>query len=250
MKRTLFVAVTTIITVVLVVTSLGWVPELVSSYVTPTDAEINSARVEWQLTVDGLVEHPLTLSWVEIISMPRSTVNAELICVDMPNHVIMEGNWTGVKLRLLLEKAGISPKAIKVGFYAEDGYSTDLTMETAIRDDIILAYEIDGEPLREVLRLVVPGKWGYKWISQVIGVELVDYDFKGFWESRGYSDEAEMTSNLTRPQIPSPQPPEIIPEFQSVLALLIPVILITLIAIIMKRKIKKRTRVKVGNVRS
>lgn len=250
MKRTLFAAITTIITVVLIVTSSGWVPELVSSYVTPTDAEINSARAEWQLTVAGLVEHPLTLSWAEIISMPRSTVNAELICVDMPNHVIMEGNWTGVKLRLLLEKAGISPKAIKVGFYAEDGYSTDLTMETAIRDDIILAYEIDGEPLREVLRLVVPGKWGYKWISQVISIELVDYDFKGFWESRGYSDEAEMTSNLTRPEIPSPQPPDNIPEFQSVLALLIPVILITLIAIIMKRKIKKRSGVKVGNVHS
>lgn len=232
MKRTLFVAVTTLVIVVLVVTYLGLVPELAASYENPTDAEINSADAEWQLTVTGHVEHPLNLSWAEIVAMPQTTVNAPLICVDMPNYVLMQGNWTGVKLRLLLEKAGISPQAIKVGFYAKDDYSTDLTMEAAMRDDIILAYEKDGEPLNEVLRLVAPGKWGYKWISQVVRVELVDYDFKGFWESRGYSDEAEITPNGTNPEIP---------EFPSFLAILMLVILMTLIVVIIKKKAKKRS---------
>lgn len=236
MKRTLFVAVTTLVIVVLVVTYLGLVPELAASYVNPTDAEINSADAEWQLTVTGLVEHPLNLSWAEIVAMPQTTVNAPLICVDMPNYVLMQGNWTGVKLRLLLEKAGISPQAIKVGFHAKDGYSTDLTMEAAMRDDIILAYEKDGEPLNEVLRLVAPGKWGYKWISQVVRVELVDYDFKGFWESRGYSDEAEITPNGIMPE----NPPGI-PEFPSFLAILMLVVLGTLIAVIIKKKVEKRS---------
>ena len=103
----------------------------------------------------------------------------------------MEGNWTGIKLRLLLEEAEISAAAIKVGFYAADGYSTDLTIETAMRDDIILAYEINGTPLND-LRLVVPGKWGYKWISRVTVIELVDYNFLGRWESQGYPDEANI----------------------------------------------------------
>ncbi len=62
-----------------------------------------------------------------------------------------------------------------------------------MREDVLLAYERDGEPLPEKLRLVVPGKWGYKWISQLIRVELVNYDFKGSWESRGYSDNAEIS---------------------------------------------------------
>jgi hypothetical protein len=155
----------------------------------------------------------LNLSWAEIVAMPKTTVNAALVCVDAPRTALMEGNWTGIKLRFLLEEAKISAQAIKVGFYAADGYSTDLTVETAMRDDVILAYEIDGAPLND-LRLVVPGKWGYKWISQVISIELVDYNFLGRWESQGYSDEADITQGTQSIKdlkslfpTPSPTPP-------------------------------------------
>jgi DMSO/TMAO reductase YedYZ molybdopterin-dependent catalytic subunit len=86
------------------------------------------------------------------------------------------------------------------GRHADDGYSTDLTIATAMREDIILAYERDGMPLSEGLRLVVPGKWGYKWISGLTHIELVDYDFTGFWESRGYSDEADIPAEPSSPQ--------------------------------------------------
>ncbi len=147
---------------------------------------------EGRLIVTGLVNNPLNLSWTEIVAMPKTTVNATLVCVDAPRTALMAGNWTGIKLRTLLEEAEVSAAAIKVGFHAADGYSTDLTIETAMRDDIILAYENNGNSLND-LRLVVPGKWGYKWISQLTHIELIDYDFLGFWESRGYSDEAEVT---------------------------------------------------------
>jgi hypothetical protein len=144
---------------------------------------------EGRLIVTGLVNNPLNLSWADLVAMPKTTVNATLVCVDAPRTALMAGNWTGVKLRTLLENAEVSAVAIKVGFHAADGYSTDLTVETARRDDIILAYEKDDIPLYS-LRLVVPGKWGYKWISQLIVIELVDYNFLGLWESQGYSDEA------------------------------------------------------------
>ena len=58
-----------------------------------------------------------------------------------------------------------------------------------MRDDIILAYERDGEPLAEK-QLVVPCMWGYKWIREPTHIELVDYDFLGTYESAGYPDEA------------------------------------------------------------
>jgi DMSO/TMAO reductase YedYZ molybdopterin-dependent catalytic subunit len=67
-----------------------------------------------------------------------------------------------VRLELVLEKAGVSPQAVKVTFYAEDGFTTDLTVTTAMREDIVLAYEKDGKPLPEKLRLAVPSMWGYK----------------------------------------------------------------------------------------
>lgn len=147
-----------------------------------------------QLSITGLVTNPLYLSRADLDAMPKSAVNAAIICVDFPGHVVAQGNWAGVKLRALLEAAQPLAEAIKVAFYAVDGYSTDLRLDAVIREDIIVAYEKDGEALND-LRLVVPGKWGYKWINQLSRIELVDYDFLGFWESRGYSDDAEISSS-------------------------------------------------------
>jgi DMSO/TMAO reductase YedYZ molybdopterin-dependent catalytic subunit len=110
--------------------------------------------------------------------------------VDFPTSPVAEGNWTGVQLADLIETAKASSGALKVAFYASDGFSTDLTLAAATRDDIVVAYNHNGQPLPETIRLVVPGRWGYKWISNLDHVELVNYDFKGFWESRGYSDDA------------------------------------------------------------
>jgi hypothetical protein len=215
LKKTSFAGIATTITIALVVISFAYNLISTANSENSTDTEINPAVAEWQLTVTGLVENPLKLSWTEIVAMPKSTVNAALICVDFPNNMVAQGNWTGIKLQTLLEEAKPSADAIKVAFYAADGYSTDLPVETAMRDDIILAYEKDGSPLND-LRLVVPGEWGYKWISQLTRIELVDYNFLGFWESRGYSDEAavsagssstdKFTSSMPNVGAPSPSP--------------------------------------------
>jgi hypothetical protein len=176
----------------------------------------DSQEPTWQLVISGLVDHNLTLLSAEIKDLPKTIVNMSLICVDFPNYVVAQGDWTGVSLSLLIDQAGVSPEAIKVAFYARDGYSTDLTLETARRSDVILAYERDGSPLPEAPRLVVPGKWGYKWISQISDIVLVNYDFKGKWESLGYSDEADITARPPRqsiiPKVPTvwlPPTPEI-----------------------------------------
>jgi hypothetical protein len=134
--------------------------------------------------------------------MPTSTVYAKLYCVGWPSTPLAEGNWTGVRLGLILEEAGVSPEAVKVAFYADDGFSTDLTVTTAMRDDIILAYARDGEPLTENVRLVVPCKWGYKWISGPTHIELVDYDFLGTYESSGLPDEADIPGDSDGDTVP------------------------------------------------
>lgn len=110
---------------------------------------------------------------------------------------VAKGNWTGVRLAVILDKAGVSAEAVKIAFYAEDGYATDLKVEDAKLDGVIIAYEKDGEPLygstpqHPSLRLVVPGAWGYKWISEINHIELVNFDFKGPFESKGYPDALE-----------------------------------------------------------
>jgi len=231
MKKTLFATATATLLIMLVVVSCG-------SGLKPI-VHADSDTAEGQLTVTGLVEQPLNLSLTELVAMPRTTVNAALICVDFPGNAVAEGDWVGVSLSLLLETAGVSPDAVKVAFYASDGYATDLPVGTARREDVILAYEKDGVPLSETLRLVVPNKWGYKWISQVTVIELVDYDFLGFWESRGYSDTADITELSPSPSQPSySNPGGVIPEFPSVMAVLAPLILVTFLVLILKKRVK------------
>ncbi len=141
-----------------------------------------------RLVINGLVQNPLNLTMNDIQNMPKTVVNAQLVCVDFKGSPVANGNWTGVQLGYLLQQAKVSQSAIKVAFHASDGYGTDLKINDTTNPNILVAYELNGQPLSEGLRLVVPGRWGYKWISHLTSIELVDYDFKGTWETRGYQD--------------------------------------------------------------
>jgi DMSO/TMAO reductase YedYZ molybdopterin-dependent catalytic subunit len=167
--------------IVLVLTISGTVYGIMQMN-TPTRG---SAR---RLFIQGLVQNSQNLTMNDIQAMPKTTVNAQLVCVDLPAAPIASGNWTGVQLAYLLQQAQVNETAIKVAFYADDGYTTDLTLQDAMNENIIIAYELNGKSLAEGLRLVVPGRWGYKWISHLSTIELVNYDFKGTWESKGYQD--------------------------------------------------------------
>jgi hypothetical protein len=170
-----------------------------------------SSNSAWQLSINGLVSHPANFTITDLEAMPQTTVSAAIFCVDSPTLVVTQGNWQGVKLWTLLNESGVSPGAIKVAFYAKDGYSTDLTIDLAKNDDVIVAYAKDGVPLNEILRLVVPGHWGYKWISQLIELKLVNNDFKGKWETFGYSDDA----TITQTNVPNSPPAFPTPSLQT-----------------------------------
>jgi DMSO/TMAO reductase YedYZ molybdopterin-dependent catalytic subunit len=181
---------------------------------TATDVTKN----QWKVRITGLVQNPLTLTLTNLTTMPATSIEANIYCVDFPSQMVTGGMWTGVKLSYLLGEAVVLPSAIKVAFYAADGYSTDLDLQTANRQDVILAYQKDGEPLYETLRLVVPGKWGYKWISQVNSIKLVDNNYLGKWESQGYSDVAEVELGTTYPSRPiAPAQPSVPSQSDSTL---------------------------------
>ena len=157
----------------------------------------------WTIVVDGLVNNPISLTYNDLLAMPSKTVRARLWCVDDPTGVSARTyDWTGVPLKDILETAGIADNAVKIAFHAADGYSTDLTPETALRPeaDIIIAYKKDGQFISysekeyPPTQMVVPGKYGYKWIKYLIQIEVVDYDYLGTWESKGYSDDADFNS--------------------------------------------------------
>jgi len=129
--------------IVFVVIAVALPVGLAVSYnaLTKSEAPVYS---EWILQIDGKVQRPLNLTLRELAAMPETTVDSEIYCLPSPDSsgVLVEwGNWTGMKLGYLLAQAGVSAKAVKVAFYAEDGFSTDLSLTAAALEDVIVAYE-------------------------------------------------------------------------------------------------------------
>jgi len=159
------------------------------SEVSSSSPEVLNASEEWVIEVTGLVEKPMNITLSQLKEMPQTAVFSELYCVAYPGKARKQGLWMGVKLSYILEQAGVKDGAIKVAFYARDGFTTDLTLEEALtNDELIIAYEFNNKPIEP--RLIAPGMWGYKWIKYLVKIEVVDYNFLGTYESEGYPDDA------------------------------------------------------------
>ena len=128
---------------------------------------------QYRLTVDGLVDHPLALSYEELQKFPSVTEVVLLIC---PDFFVDNAEWTGVPLTALLQTAGIQSKAKKVTIIGLDSYRQTLTREQVETGDVFLAYTVDGVQLPVEhgfpLRLVVKGSYGNIWVKWVQRIEV------------------------------------------------------------------------------
>ncbi len=145
----------------------------------------------WGLTIHGQVNNTLTFNYSNFTSQHSEEVIGTLQCVEGPSGTAI---WKGVPLKDLLDIAQIKEGALDVVFYAADDYTSSLTVEEATEGNVLLAYEMNGEPLPPEqgfpVRVVAPNQLGYKWVKWVVRIEIVNYDYKGYWESRGWSDDA------------------------------------------------------------
>jgi DMSO/TMAO reductase YedYZ molybdopterin-dependent catalytic subunit len=124
----------------------------------------------WRITINGLVNTPLTLSINDLAAMPPTTVTADLNCYSIP---VASGAWTGVTLGQLFAAAQMSPDADTFNFAAQDGYAITITTTDHPQwSSIIIAYQRDGVPLTETLRLILPNENGAQWISMITKITL------------------------------------------------------------------------------
>ena len=151
---------------------------------------------DWSLVVDSSVECPLNLAYGDLLALPMVSEVVTLECFDnVPGgDLIGTAEWQGIKVKEISNRAGVRDSAVKVLFHGADGYSISHKIGYVLREDVVLALKMNGVDLPEEhgfpLRLVAPGKYGYKWAKWITRIELVDHDEKGYWENRGYSDEA------------------------------------------------------------
>ena len=143
---------------------------------------------KWDLTLRGLVEDPLRLTWDEFKSLPRTRVKADFHCVTSWSK--FDNEWEGVSFRVIAEKAVLKPEAHFVTAHGENGYTTNIPLEDLLRDNVLLADTHAPEPMTAEhgapLRLVVPHLYAWKSAKWLRSLEFMANDRAGFWEQVGY----------------------------------------------------------------
>jgi DMSO/TMAO reductase YedYZ molybdopterin-dependent catalytic subunit len=147
----------------------------------------------YRLTITGLVNKTLEYTYDDVVNgFQKYQKVITLHCVEGWSVTIL---WEGFLLKDLLNEAGIDPNATVVIFRAYDGYSTSHPLDYLLNNDILIASKMNGlvlPPERGFpFQLVAESKYGYKWIKWITSIEVSDDEgFRGYWESRGFSNDA------------------------------------------------------------
>lgn len=169
---------------------------------------VPAAADPWQLDIGGLVEKPCTLTLDDLKSRPKQEYTATLECSGngaAPTFMGAVGNarWTGTPLAPILKECGPLSRGIEVVFFSSDqgtekireqefpqSFARSLSLENALRDDVLLAYEMNGEPLSaphgQPVRLIVPGWYAVAWVKWLSRIEVHDRRFMGRFMGRDY----------------------------------------------------------------
>lgn len=152
----------------------------------------NISLAEWRLTIDGAVEHPVVLSWEDFMSLPQSDDTSDFHCVTTWSKLDMA--WKGV--RMLDIAALVQPKdnASYIMCYGYDDYTTNLSLEEALKADVLLVHTVDGKPLPKEhggpVRMITPQLYAWKGSKWINRIEFLIANRLGFWERNGYSNTA------------------------------------------------------------
>ena len=155
----------------------------------------------WNLTVKGLVDNPVTVTYDEIKAMPFVEQYATLECVSnkIGGDLIGTALWRGIRLKDLLDRAKVLPGAKYIVFRCSDGYDVGIPLENGMMDGTLLAYDMNLVPLTTAhgfpVRAIVPGLYGMmnpKWITEI---EIVDSVYEGYWQRNGWTNIADVHTN-------------------------------------------------------
>lgn len=154
------------------------------------------SKNSWTLKVIGRVKNSLDLTLDDLKALPSVERPSGLICISNPVGGSLIGNslWTGVRLATILEIAEVKNDANEVVARAADNYSDSFPLDAALNPGTILAFLHNGDPLTRnhgyPVRILIPGIYGIKNVKWVKSINLASTDYLGYWQTRGWSDEA------------------------------------------------------------
>ena len=147
---------------------------------------------EWQLVVDGEVENPLRLNWTDFMALPQTEDVSDFHCVTTWSKLDIP--WKGVRFIDLAALAMPKDVATHVLCYGYDDYTTNISLEEALKPDVLLAHTVEGQPLPKEhggpVRMITPQLYAWKGSKWINRIEFLKKNKHGFWEERGYSNTA------------------------------------------------------------
>ncbi|HEV2038096.1 MAG TPA: sulfite oxidase-like oxidoreductase [Candidatus Eremiobacteraceae bacterium] len=147
----------------------------------------------WRFRVWGEVERPQELSWEQFSALPVRTVKADIHCVTRWSK--FGTTWSGVPFREIMKLVGVKPSARFIVTHGANGYSANLSLAVADSDDVLFAHSYENKPLEPIhggpLRMFIPSRYFWKSTKWCSGVEFLAEDRPGFWELRGYNNNAD-----------------------------------------------------------
>ena len=142
----------------------------------------------WKFSVVGLVEEEASFTWDEFMALPQTTLRSDIHCVTHWSK--FDNDWTGVKFTDILAKLKVKPEAKHVMLHSHGGYTTNVSLQELMDDDVLFAHSHNGKPLEKEhgwpLRMIVPKLYFWKSAKWVRGLVFMEDEKPGFWEMYGY----------------------------------------------------------------
>jgi len=142
----------------------------------------------WRLSIDGLVENPVSWDWPAFQAQPQIYSRSDIHCVTAWSRY--DNEWEGVSARHIIETVRPKPGARFLWFTSYDDYTTNLPRAFFEDDDVLLAHSWQGKPLTRdhggPVRVIVPKLYFWKSAKWIKRITFMAEDKAGFWEERGY----------------------------------------------------------------
>ncbi len=161
----------------------------------------------WRLRVGGEAENMLEFTYDEIKALPSREQYTTLQCIsnEVGGDLISNALWRGFPLKDLLDMAQPRPGANFVAFKAADDFTQCLPLDFVMNESVMLVWQMNGETLPSKhgypLRMIAPGKYGFKGPKWITEIALSSKETLGYWEQRGWDEVGRMNTS-TRIDVP------------------------------------------------
>ncbi len=147
----------------------------------------------WKLQVSGEVDNPLNLNFKDLQKLTRVNLTCDVHCVT--GWTLLDSKWRGIRVAALMDLAKVKKNARFVIFEAHAGYTSNIPISEAGKQNVILAHRFSGKKLPRAhgapVRALVPDRYFYKSAKWLKGIRFSAVDEPGYYESSGYSNTAD-----------------------------------------------------------